>query len=1295
MRLSPRFLVLLVMLLLGLGIGAYLAWSSPRENPILAGIPLRERMKGLDSTDPLTRKRTIYTLAAFGPRAKGALPDLVKRFDEETTGLDTDAAVAIGRMREAALPELKKILAEKKPPSEPRPEAWAKERQWHIRRRLAVVALGYAGPCAIPTLRELLGDNDEYLVATVRSSLTRIAAEHPETIPDLAAELSSVDWDRLRPTTEELYSAARRSPDVRQLWLSLLNHPSAAAQLTATRVLSALGVLDPRMIPSLVILNGDRDDWIERKLLTLHRSGHNIIPAVMARWRARANTGSGNRRACFKLLLAVGADADGLVPEFRKHLWTDAADDACSFLAAAEKRRAEKETLPGVVGGVGVTVIQPSLIPDLLDRLCAPLEGNRWAYHRAAGAALDELFPHAQPYLSAALQDVPTRRDAVLSYLSAHYSGNFERRTNEEPKTFTGSPVPEKITRAIVALLADLETREKAIVLLGEMGPPARSAVVDLLAQLDETHLDALVTAIGRIAEFDPTQADRLTHVRIAFAKKPKRVMIVQRLRKKLAEFRGTNRREEIPGFRAAMILLALHESMDEVIAAFQKRPEGSPCIFEHLQPLDFAASLAAADSLVFEKLLDLNQSYLDQVLPNRVVSQGPRSEKIIPALLRRMERSEYSVQSSLEALAFLCEHQTPQGVASSLSKRLANDGLQSGHAVLLLRALARIAPNGDRITIPEKWRNANEVGVHRMAAAAALRWNPKDAVARRVVLDWAFAPQEAVSLWFDPAGAVAALAPLASTDPEALAALVQFLEKAPADPSTLKAILTCGKGGINAVVKRFTETGNEKLAQVLLQLATDGQVSLQTVFAEARRAGRSFAMLLPITTNETAPELLEMAVGANGAQSPLESFTIRRDSPTESTTYALRWPTTFSKLRRWVSEDDVNRRDFAFSILSHTHPDDPVVCQTGLVLSMKPWYARTYAWTWIQTQREKGVAILRVQLDFPNSHDRADALDRLEQLLRALPDGYVEALLTDPDARVRGAAVRAMTRRLSRDRQAPLAQRDAQRTRIVQRLGRILSEEGDPSVRTAAWHGINVAQQDAIQAAQEDGHPRAVVLQLLSGEQRTAWGNLTVALYQKDKARPNRIDSFQRHLEIWAGMLDISDVSDLQNIRMELERTLPPPTSEGAQRSAQEVVSEFLGYTAEMMYSEDGAAKRRQLRAEIIRRGATEPEIARALGRANFLGDPHARRPPVTDRRALSTMRDLGPRAVPTLIELCNRAEMPSALLIEVLGDGGPTAQEAVPLLLPLAGDPQYERRQAARATLRKLAPEAAAELD
>jgi hypothetical protein len=135
-------------------------------------------------------------------------------------------------------------------------------------------------------------------------------------------------------------------------------------------------------------------------------------------------------------------------------------------------------------------------------------------------------------------------------------------------------------------------------------------------------------------------------------------------------------------------------------------------------------------------------------------------------------------------------------------------------------------------------------------------------------------------------------------------------------------------------------------------------------------------------------------------------------------------------------------------------------------------------------------------------------------------------------------------------------------------------------------------------------------------------------------------------------------------------------------------------------------AARRRQLRSELIRRAA-EPGVADELVRA-VTRDAGGQLKAVIDRSALGTLRRLGAPAGPALIAWLDQLDRPPKGprdpirvgqghedLIELLGDLGPAAKDAVPLLLVHAGDPRFERRLAARSALLKIAPDIAAELE
>ena len=76
-----------------------------------------------------------------------------------------------------------------------------------------------------------------------------------------------------------------------------------------------------------------------------------------------------------------------------------------------------------------------------------------------------------------------------------------------------------------------------------------------------------------------------------------------------------------------------------------------------------------------------------------------------------------------------------------------------------------------------------------------------------------------------------------------------------------IQAILACGEPGVQAVGKRFAETGEEALAPWLWRLAGEGRVSLPAAFAEARRASRSFGEL------RMMPPPFDKAPGGGGSE--------------------------------------------------------------------------------------------------------------------------------------------------------------------------------------------------------------------------------------------------------------------------------------------------------------------------------------------------------------------------------------------------------------------------------------------
>jgi hypothetical protein len=1299
--------VVVLVLLIGALTGAYLAWSRPRENPVLAGVPLRERMKGLDSTDPLTRKRTIYTLAAFGPKAKGALPKLL----ELLRAGDPDAAVAVGRIGTAAVPELDRLLKAKRPTNP------AKQERWRSNRQAATTALGHAGPSAVASLRGLLHEGDAQLVSYARESLVRLAAEHPETIPDLAADLLSRRDFGSSPAPEELCSAAKRSPEPVRQWRSVLDQPSADAQEMATRVLGRLGIVDPRMIPSLVRMTaewGRLDEWGEH-LLQLHRRGHSVVPAVVARWRA-AHTNE-NRLACLRFLLAVGADADELLPELRQRLRDGDGFDACQFLGAWEGRQATRAALLalGVAAGDRLAaaiaaVAQPTVIPYFIN-LLAEVEGVKgepaWRRQSNAQLALAQHFARAVPFLLVALRGPAKHRNAALTFLLRRYEGNHDRaRRGERPLA-----VPQEIVAGVAGVLRAPETRLRAIRLLGEMGPDARSAVPEILGRMDEANWESSVTAIGRIGEVSPAQDRALTRARAAFAASPGRAKVVAGLRKRLTK--PQDRWEMVP----ALILLALHEPAEQAAPSLKGKS-----FFD--SPL--AASLAAADPFVFDHLIGIygNHAPARVTIAEKVALAGLKSGLVLPAPLKILVEH----QGDEGLIGASCRKETPTGVASALARRLADDRLEPHRAAEVLRALALMAPNGDAVKVPDALRSAKHARVRRFAAAAALRWAPKDAAARQVLLEWA--DVQPTGDWLEgPAydsAAVAALAPLAPRDRAACEAILKFQEKMRnardlgEAETALNVVLAAGKPGVDAVVARFLATGNEALAPTLQKLGAEGWVSLPAVFAEARRSGEAFQVLRPpgegkldqnqaiqarasyralaaITTEETAPALLDVAAGLERALvwdgwDWFAPFLEQKANANRS----LRWPSTLRQLKRWLAGPDGPRKNLAFSVLCTTHPQDSDVWKAVLKRAVDT--GDGYEWV-IQQAGAKGLAVIRVQLDHPDHGVQHRAAAWLRKQLSRLPDDSVDVLLADLDPRVRAAAAWAVGRRFGR----AFPETDARHGAVVRRLARVLAEDADEDVRAAAWWAI-----DGTAARWPRTAP--ALLAALPPEHRTAWLREGAAMYRRERARRGHRESIRpmrSHLERWVELLDMAGYPALRPLQESLERLLPAPAALGRDAlSAAALVEAFRDASYWSAVGRDGAQRRRQLRTELLRRAPAEPRVVDALVRGYLIGWFTGTTRYSNDRPVLgTTIHRLGRSALPLLLEGLEQLDQPPTsppkhwrpreALIEMIGDLGPEAKAAVPLLLVHAGDPRYERRQAARDALRKIDPAVAAELE
>jgi hypothetical protein len=1103
----------------------------------------------------------------------------------------------------------------------------------------------------------------------------------------------------------ELVAAAKRSPEIARTWKSLLDVRDPAARDAATQVLMHLGVMDPRMIPFLVarcrsIDNTRSLDQEGRYLLRLHRAGHNVVPAVAARWRAlRAETGAlaEKRRVYTELLIQIGRDADGLAMEFRDCLRAGQdVYEACGFLSAVEKRRMAKAAQPGVAEDAVPPKAGRSFVPDFIDRLCSMRPGD--VRDEGVRLVLNEHFDRAVPLLVEILRNGPAaRRAAVLSYLAGGGYGNSPGH----------KPVTADMVKAVVDLLPDPATRWSAIAVLERFGPAAKVAIPDLLEQLDGSNVPHVCNAIRGIGSAEPSQAERLERARTRFARHADRAAVLAELK-----LRSANLSSDC--FTAAIVLLALHESVDEMIVSLRKWSEG----FRNDRSRQLLASLAAADPFLCEKLLDGGVYWA-------VDYRALRSERFVPVLLRQIERRSV-VDSVAAALARICRDKTPKEVPGPLFGLLRDEGVSLHERVYVLEALADMAPVAGAGTVPEMLRNAAALPVRRLAAAAALRWNPGDKAARATLLEWAAAaPSDRYTTLYDR-HALGALCSIAPTDPEARTALVGFLWRlgpqygnsgslTEKQLQILQYIQNCGKAGVDALAKRFAETGDEALAQGLRQLGANRKVELPAVFVEARRARQPFKSLWIITTDETAVDLLEVGLEQKvdlmqfqyWVNMRTESLLVAQERPPLPTTYSLRWPGILPRLKAWLKETNGPRADIAFGLLSHTNLEDPDVWKAVVSRAVDPSYARHWA-TEKALRRAgiKGVAVLCMQLDLPEAEIRSAAEQTLEALLNALPDAYVDALLADPNARIRKVAVRSLQSRLRREvtleswdafYTEALRQRDASQSGVIRRLGRVLAEDADEDVRTAAWWGIDYVAWNWPERA-------PVLFELLSGDQRAAWLRQAAALCPKEAGHAVESSPAQSNLVRWCELLDMRDTPALRPLLADLEKLLPAPQALPAKRQpAKELIDAFLITSQWGPMTRDAATERRKLRLELLARASNEPELADCLVREYFTGKPGND----LDRRVVATIRRLGPAALPALLKCLDLLDRPSGndriptvcrghlALIELFGDLGPQTKAALPLLLVHAGDPRSEWRIAARNAVERIAPELAAEIN
>jgi HEAT repeat protein len=213
--------------------------QAPADDPELRLALLVQTMK--DEPNERDRASTAHELGALGPKARLALPALVRALKDRDWQVRCEAAVAVARVAlpEKALPALRDTL---------------KDDDWQVRRASAR-ALGLLGSGAAPALAGALEDRHALVVAQAARALGRLGPEAAEAAPALVRAVERGRSPTLRRVAGEALGKVGPAGVGRLVWL--LGHDDRAVRLAAAQ---ALAVLRPTTGAAVLALWAARED---------------------------------------------------------------------------------------------------------------------------------------------------------------------------------------------------------------------------------------------------------------------------------------------------------------------------------------------------------------------------------------------------------------------------------------------------------------------------------------------------------------------------------------------------------------------------------------------------------------------------------------------------------------------------------------------------------------------------------------------------------------------------------------------------------------------------------------------------------------------------------------------------------------------------------------------------------------------------------------------------------------------------------------------------------------------------
>ncbi len=479
------------------GAGSSLAESPPAEplrNPPRATPSLAELLERLESPDMITRARAVQDLGDLGPKARRAIPRLLARL--------TDPAILV---RHRAVQALNRIDPDWPATAAARNAFFLLGAQLHF-QQLDDAAL-LIRQVSIPLLRQVVVNGTssaadrktflEFLEQMERptSGLERgdiIAAMTcfgSRVVPFLIRQLASNDL-RIELTTEHTLDQIApdwpQSPAAREaipLFRECLTHGDLNLRKARARVLARIGPGGPETVPARIQRQVDLLRLAEEFPHVQLEAVSNLVkigPAareavadeavpVLVRLLDQFSVG----RQAMQLLERIGPDAKRAIP---------------SLVARLARSDEDHPLVVRLLGKIG-----PAAVPEILERVSS----NNGRVRATAVEALGEIGPGARSALPDLILCRGDADDAVRT--------QAERALGKvDPSWARTAAARQAIPGLIKRLNSDVTAQPGAAETLGEIGPPAREAIPELVKCLGsnfEPVREAARTALGKIGQ--------------------------------------------------------------------------------------------------------------------------------------------------------------------------------------------------------------------------------------------------------------------------------------------------------------------------------------------------------------------------------------------------------------------------------------------------------------------------------------------------------------------------------------------------------------------------------------------------------------------------------------------------------------------------------------------------------------------------------------------------------------------------------------------------------------------------